>query len=85
MAKGIRGRPAIPERFEDFSYSSGTANVSAMTDQELFGIQREAYVRFYVDPRRVLRMLWRHPRRWQLVPDGLRALVRMLPLQRGSP
>ncbi|MBI5478789.1 MAG: B12-binding domain-containing radical SAM protein [Deltaproteobacteria bacterium] len=84
MAKAIVRRRGIPEAFEDFDYYRGTANVSAMTDQELFAIQRGAYVRFYAAPRRVLRILWHHPRRWQLFPDGLRALVRMLPRSRGN-
>jgi anaerobic magnesium-protoporphyrin IX monomethyl ester cyclase len=74
----------IQDGFENLDYIKGTSNVSAMTDQELFGIQRAAYLRFYADPRRVLRILWRHPRRAQLVPDGLRALARMLPRKRGN-
>ncbi|MBI5478788.1 MAG: B12-binding domain-containing radical SAM protein [Deltaproteobacteria bacterium] len=82
MARRLSGLRGIPRRFEEFTYSSGTANVSAMTDQQLYGIQREAYLRFYADPRRVLRILWTHPHRWQLFPDGLRALVRMLPHKR---
>ena len=74
----------VPESFQDFDYYQGTANISAMSDEALYGLQREAYRRFYADPRRVLRILWCHPRRWELLPDGMRALGRMLPRRRGN-
>lgn len=60
-------------------YHRARVNVSAMTDEELFGLQRSAYLRFYADPRRILRIAAAHPRRSGL-PRGLAMTVlKLLP------
>jgi hypothetical protein len=73
---------ARPESVEGLDYYRARINVSAMSDAELFGLHREAYQRFYRDPRRWLRIAVRHPRRRSL-PHYLRmTLAKLLP--RGS-
>jgi radical SAM superfamily enzyme YgiQ (UPF0313 family) len=72
---------AVPD--EDMDYFRGRCNVSAMTDRELFGLQRSAYRRFYANPVRVARVLARHPRPRQLFSYGMLALIKMLPRARG--
>lgn len=76
--RGISLRP------EDLEYFRGACNVSAMTDAELFGLQREAYRRFYAAPLRVLRILRDHPRKRALFFFGLLAARKMLPRGRGN-
>jgi len=71
-----RGIHAGPQQLE---YFNGRCNVSAMTDHQLFGLQRSAYRRFYGSPRRLVRILGRHPRRRHLFFYGLLALRRMIP------
>lgn len=73
-----------PENLEDLDYFVGRANLSAMTDRELFGIQRQAYRRFYADPARMLRILTRHPRPSHLFSAGMLALMKALPRPRGN-
>ena len=63
-------------------YQKGCCNVSAMSDEQLFGLQEEAYRRFNLDPRRAVRILLRHPDRKRLVYHGLLALYYSLPLGR---
>ena len=66
----------VPEDVENLNYHRGRVNLSAMTDAELFGLQREAFRRFYFDPVRVLRIARRHPRRRLFLRQGLSVLTR---------
>lgn len=82
-------RDLIAERggtgsLEDLDYFVGTANLSAMPDAELFRIQRQAFMRFYGDPRRVIRILARHPQPSYLFSAGCQALMKALPRPRGN-
>ena len=70
----------VPDAAEDFNFFAPRANLSAMPDSELFGLQQEGYRRFYLDPVRFLRILRRHPRRDQVLRQGASDLVKMLPL-----
>jgi radical SAM superfamily enzyme YgiQ (UPF0313 family) len=79
LSKDILRQRGVPDRLEDLHYFRGTTNVSAMADHELFSIQRQAYARFYGSPRRVGRILWKHPRRRDLVGLGLLTLAKMVP------
>lgn len=76
-----RGQVVRPE---DLDYFKGRCNVSAMTDGELFGLQRAAYRRFYASPVRAWRIFRDHPRRGHLFFYGLLALRKMLPRPRGN-
>jgi anaerobic magnesium-protoporphyrin IX monomethyl ester cyclase len=71
-----RGVPMDPDGFD---YFSTRYNLSDMRDEELFRLQRSAYRRFYLDPRRVFQIARRHPRRAFLFREGLLALQKMLP------
>ena len=53
-----------------------TANVSAVSDDELKGIIREATRRFYLQPRRIVRVLRSHPRRLDAARTFAAGLVR---------
>jgi radical SAM superfamily enzyme YgiQ (UPF0313 family) len=70
-------------RDTDMDYFRGSCNVSAMTDAELFGIQRSAYLRFYASPGRLARIATRHPRRAMLGWYAFQTLVKSLPRPRG--
>lgn len=72
---GARGLEAL-------DFHRARVNVSAMADEELFGLQRSAYLRFYGDPRRLLRIAASHPRRRSLPGNFVQALAKLLP--RGS-
>lgn len=50
-----------------------------MSDAELFGLQRRALRRFFLEPRRVARIVQRHPAPLELVRYGAIALAKMLP------
>ncbi|HET7824902.1 MAG TPA: radical SAM protein [Anaeromyxobacter sp.] len=67
---------------EALDYYRAQVNVSAMTDAELFGLQRSAYLRFYADPRRIVRIAASHPRRLSLAHNLAMTMVKLLP--RGS-
>ena len=50
-----------------------------MSDAELFGLQRSAFRRFFLDPRRALRIAARHPAKLELLHYGLITLLKMRP------
>ena len=64
---------------EDLGYHHANYNLSAMTDAELFGLQRHAFRRFFLDPRRALRIAARHPAKLELLRYGAFTLLKMLP------
>ena len=51
-------------------------NLSAMSDARLLAMRRNAYLRFYLDPRRVLRILRAHPRKLTLAEYFVTMFVR---------
>ncbi len=69
----------LPEDTQDVCYYYTQHNLSEMTNDELFGLQRSAWRRFFLDPRRVARIALRHPRRWSLAREGILTLRKMLP------
>src|SRR5262245_16860790 len=70
--------------FDDMSYMKVNINLSEMSDDQLFSLQRAAYRRFYVRPSRAMRIAWRHPSVAQLVQGGIRAIHYSIPkLTRG--
>ncbi len=64
---------------EDSGYHHGHFNLSAMSDAELFGLQRNAFRRFFLDPRRALHIAKRHPAKLELLRYGMITLLKMLP------
>jgi len=75
----MRERGLLDVEPEDTGYHNAQYNLSAMSDAELFGLQRSAFRRFYLDPRRVLRIVKRHPAKLELARYGTTALLKMLP------
>jgi radical SAM superfamily enzyme YgiQ (UPF0313 family) len=71
--------PVLAGDVDSLDYYRARVNVSAMTDAELFGLQRSAYLRFYADPRRILRIAAAHPRRRALARNLGMTLVKLLP------
>lgn len=67
----------------DMDYFRGRCNVSAMTDRELFDLQRSAERRFFADPGRTLRIAARHPRRTMLAWYAFQNLIKAIPHARG--
>ncbi len=64
------------------NYHKGSVNLSEMTDEQLFKLQREAYRRMHFDPRRALRILWRHQGRKRLLAKAMLAAYYALPFGR---
>ncbi len=67
----------------DMDYFRGRCNVSAMTDRDLFALQRSAYARFFASPNRLARIVLRHPRRVMLGWYGFQTLIKAIPHPRG--
>jgi radical SAM superfamily enzyme YgiQ (UPF0313 family) len=57
----MRERGLLEMEPEDTGYHQAQFNLSAMSDADLFGLQRRAFRRFFLDPRRALRIAARHP------------------------
>jgi radical SAM superfamily enzyme YgiQ (UPF0313 family) len=50
--------------FADATFGKLQLNLSAEPDEVLFGCQREANRRFYMNPSRLFRLVWEHPAPW---------------------
>lgn len=61
------------------NYFNNTLNISAMTDDELHIIFRRTYRRFFLDPGRILRLTFRHPRVFSLPRYAFFTLIKSLP------
>lgn len=72
-----RGTPI--EDFEQMGYHSGRFNLSEIPDEVLFDLQRSAFRRFFLDPRRIARIAARHASKRALAFYGLYTLFKMLP------
>jgi hypothetical protein len=75
----MRERGLLETAPEDTGYHQGNFNLSAMSDGELFGLQRRAFRRFFLDPRRALRIAGRHPAKLELLRYGMLTALKMLP------
>jgi hypothetical protein len=64
---------------EDTGYHHAHFNLSAMSDEQLFGLQRRAFRRFFLSPRRALRIAARHPAKLELLRYGMITALKMLP------
>ncbi|HOC99804.1 MAG TPA: radical SAM protein [Myxococcota bacterium] len=79
MTANILKERGISQAGENLNYFTRGVNVSAMTDDELNRVFRDSYRRFYLDPRRVARILAAHPRKLSLPRYGLMTLAKVLP------
>jgi anaerobic magnesium-protoporphyrin IX monomethyl ester cyclase len=61
------------------NYFDSTLNISAMSDSELQRVFRRAYRRFYMNPKRILRLIIRYPRITSLPRYALTSLVKIIP------
>jgi len=66
------------------TYFTSALNISAMSDSELQGIFRGAYRRFYMDPRRILKLAVCHPSFFSLPRYAFLSMLRALPRRRHS-
>lgn len=62
---------------QNLNYLTNSINISAMSDVELRTVFRRSYSKFYLRPLRILRVIWRHPRKRSLFYYGLIALKKM--------
>jgi len=75
----MRERGQLDVELDGTSYFHANYNLSAMRDADLFRLQRSAFRRFFLNPRRVMRLAGRHPRKLDLLRYSLVALMRMRP------
>jgi anaerobic magnesium-protoporphyrin IX monomethyl ester cyclase len=52
--------------YDDSEYTGSRINLSGVADQVLFGYQRAAWRRFYINPNRIARIVRDYPSRWYL-------------------
>ncbi len=61
--------------FQTFHYILGSTNLSAVSDRELYRIQRTAWLRFYLRPRRIWQLLRTYPEKRSLLAKASRLLA----------
>ena len=66
------------------TYFTNTLNISAMSDRELQKVFRCAYRRFYMNPKRILRLAIHHPQIISLLHYAFLFLIRALPRKYNS-
>ena len=66
----------------DLNYFNTTLNISAMSDGELRRVFRRAYIRFYLNPKRVLRLIIHHPQILSIPRYAFLILIKVLPGRR---
>jgi anaerobic magnesium-protoporphyrin IX monomethyl ester cyclase len=66
------------------NYFTKTLNISAMSDSELNRIFQRANRRFYLNPKRILRLIISHPNLFSLSRYAFSALIKILPRIRSS-
>jgi len=66
------------------NYFNITLNISAMSDRDLQRVFRLAYMRFYLNPKRILRVIIHHPKILSLPQYAVMVLVKILPRWRAA-
>lgn len=79
MAATVMRERGIDPETGNLNYFTHSVNISGMTDNELHRIFRGSYRRFYLNPRRIARIIARHPRKWSLPRYGLMTLIKIMP------
>lgn len=64
---------------KNINYFTHTLNISAMSDRDLQKVFRRAYLRFYLNPKRLARLIIHHPRLLSLPHYAFLFLMRILP------
>lgn len=62
---------AISDKYDEYSYFLGRFNLSEVPTQELLKMQRNAYIGFYLNPKRLIRLL----RIYMNIPSGIKFLL----------
>jgi len=70
--------------FKDYDYTTGYFNLSEVKDEELFYLQRYAFRRFYLIPRRIWSICLSHPHKRYLPIYGLNVLRKAVRKRRGN-
>jgi anaerobic magnesium-protoporphyrin IX monomethyl ester cyclase len=71
--------------YTDYDYNKGVYNLSEVDQEELFRLQRYANLKFYIHPRRILRILRSYPDKKRLIRRFVTmARVKILTGKRGS-
>jgi radical SAM superfamily enzyme YgiQ (UPF0313 family) len=68
----------------DANFLTRTTNISAMPDNDLQRVFRRAYRRFYMNPKRIIRLVVHHPRKMSLPFYAYLFLSRILSRKRSS-
>jgi len=68
----------------DMNYFNSTLNISAMSDNELQMVFRRAYMRFYLNPKRLFRLVIHHPKILSLPRYAFMTMFKILPRRRNS-
>jgi anaerobic magnesium-protoporphyrin IX monomethyl ester cyclase len=63
---------------QKINYQTSALNISAMSDRELHRVFRKAYMRLYLNPKSILRIIMHHPNILSL-PRSFVTLIRILP------
>ena len=82
MAKDIlkNGNDAYNPR--KMTYFTNKFNISSMSDSDLQRVYRRAYIRFYLNPKRLLNLAIHHPQVFSLPRYAFFMIIRILPLRR---
>jgi radical SAM superfamily enzyme YgiQ (UPF0313 family) len=64
------------------NYFTNTVNISAMPDRDLQLVIRHAHRRFYLNPKRILRVVIHHPRILSLPWYAIMTLIKLMPRRR---
>ncbi len=64
VESGVR----IEEDWDSYEYYKSPINLSAAPEETLTRIRKAAYRRFYLSPRRLVRLFWRLPNKRALLP-----------------
>ncbi|MBM4387713.1 MAG: cobalamin-dependent protein [Deltaproteobacteria bacterium] len=81
---GMAGDRVRPDDWSKHDYFTSSLNISGAGDAEIKKIIADAYRRFYVNPRRLARLVLKHPNRVDLAKLGLLTMRRMFSLRRAS-
>ena len=77
-AASLKDKNNIPDP-KEMTYFTSSLNISAMSDCEMQSILQSAYRRFYLNPKRILKILIHHPNILNIPRDVLMTLVKVPP------
>lgn len=77
-AASLKDKNNIPDP-KEMTYFTSFLNILAMSDCEMQSILQSTYRRFYLNPKRILKILIHHPNILNIPRDVLMTLVKVLP------